>query len=809
MIQKIFFKWCPFYLALFVILTLTVTLSHQFSDFPALGPLLSPFTGFWKNTPIPLKHQIEVLDWPELNKTVTVQWDEYGVPHIFAKNPLDLYRVQGFIHARHRLFQMEVTSRAGEGRLSELLGDKTLSTDLFFVNLGMRQAVQNSLDNLLADTETRESFTAYSEGVNRYIDSLNSKSLPVEYKLLGASPKKWTPRSSIAIFMAMTFRLAGRSYDVFLTRHAQKHGWEKLKPLFPQFLSDDLIIPYPSGENNLPKGSVQKGFDQPFLAKVNLDIAEEYIQPFATNGSNNWAFSGESSKDQHTWLANDTHLNYSLPAIFYEQQLITPNFNVYGASIIGSAGLQIGFHKSFGWAVTNGNSDVLDWYEVEFKEDFSDKYLFDKKWFQLEKSTDTVSSRSGQKVVVTHEWGKFGKIYRRDGKLGLAFRWMGHEAKNELKTFLNLTQAKNHKDCLEAVKYYHVPIQNLICASSKKLSIIHMGKAPKRTRYSGALVKNGRQTDPEWQELIEYSEMPQSHHPKQGYVFSANQRIAPKNYKYYLNWDWEESYRASQIEKGLKSMKGSPDFKAFKDLQSQIYSPHANELLPLLLDVLFVGDLNKDQKQAIRDLSTWDYHARADDWEMSLFYFWWKSFEETLFRTHFGPRVRNAYPKARRTVQLVRDLLKKPETIEPAHFWFLKELSQPNELKKLLIDKVNKSFHQAWEELSKKNSGDYTSWKWKETRPTRVPHILRILALSSLNVPKSGGRYTVDVNTGSAGAVWRQIVRIGENFQAWTNFPGGPSGNPFSKLYDSQVEGWAENQYRQVRFLTEPMETQE
>ena len=100
-------------------------------------------------------------------------------------------------------------------------------------------------------------------------------------------------------------------------------------------------------------------------------------------------------------------------------------------------------------------------------------------------------------------------------------------------------------------------------------------------------------------------------------------------------------------------------------------------------------------------------------------------------------------------------------------------------------------------------------WVWQKTRPTEVNHILRLPAFSQKLVPKSGGRYSVDVNTGSAGAVWRHIARIGEDFEAWTNFPGGPSGNPFSRIFDSQVLDWAEGKYRKVHFMESPKQQQE
>lgn len=806
MFKKLLSRSWPFHLALLLAVALMVNLSHRFVGVPALGPFLSPFTGFWQNSPVTLQNEMEFINWPELKEPVKVQWDEFGIPHVFAENSEDLFRVQGFVHARHRLFQMELTSRAGEGRLSEILGDKTLVADLFFVRLGMRQAVQNSLDNLLADSETREALLAYSGGVNKYIDGLDAVSRPVEYKLLDTEPRQWSPRASVAIFMAMTFRLSGRSYDIFLTSHVQKHGWEKIKTLFPQFLDDQYIVPYPKGENSQPTGNVQKGFDQqPFVAKVSLEMAKEFLQPFATNGSNNWAFSGSQSKDQHTWIANDTHLSYSLPAIFYEQQLTTPQFNVYGASIIGSPGLQIGFHKSLGWAVTNGNSDVLDWYEVEFEKEYSDKYLFDGQWRELTKSVDTVVSRSGQNIVVTHEWGDFGKLYKRDhGTLGLAFRWMGHQTKKEIKTFLDLTKAKNYKDCLSAIQNYHAPIQNLICAGPKDLSIIHMGRAPKRVSYSGALVKDGRKTDPEWQELINYKEMPQTHQPKKGYVFSANQRIAPKEYKYYLSWDFEEAYRASQIENGLLKMNETPTLETFRALQGEVFSAHAAELLPVLLRELIEKNLEESQISAVRHLSSWNYLAVAEAWEMSLFNAWWESFEEELFKTHLGAKKRNAYPKIRRTFRLVKDLLEAPQRVNHAHYWFLGEESDGFWLKKILVKKINDSFQKAWNQLAHNFGDNHVEWEWRHVRPTQVPHILKVPAFSSLGLPKGGGRYTVDVNTGSAGAVWRHVAKIGKNFEAWTNFPGGPSGNPFSKLYDPQIKTWSENEYRKVRFLLKP-----
>jgi penicillin amidase len=117
-----------------------------------------------------------------LQSAVTVIRDKWGVPHIYADNPHDLFFAEGYVHAQDRLWQMEFWRRIGAGRLSEVLGKSTLSNDLFIRTIGWRRA--SEADYQLLGPSERDVLQSFADGVNAFINTLRDN-LPIEFTILG------------------------------------------------------------------------------------------------------------------------------------------------------------------------------------------------------------------------------------------------------------------------------------------------------------------------------------------------------------------------------------------------------------------------------------------------------------------------------------------------------------------------------------------------------------------------------------------------------------------------------------------------
>ena len=142
-------------------------LKKKFGDIPPIGKFLTPSEGIWQNDhneSIAGEVQIEGL-----SDQVTVHYDEHLIPHLFAQNDADLYKAQGYITAKHRLWQMEFQTFAAAGRLSEIIGEKALDYDRQERRRGMGFGADNALEKMKEDPGTLHYIEAYRDGVNSYI----------------------------------------------------------------------------------------------------------------------------------------------------------------------------------------------------------------------------------------------------------------------------------------------------------------------------------------------------------------------------------------------------------------------------------------------------------------------------------------------------------------------------------------------------------------------------------------------------------------------------------------------------------------
>lgn len=773
---------------------------------PPLMPKIFPFAGWWRQE----FHQYDDMDIfnSPLDKTVTVTYDAEGIPHIFSETDKDLYWVQGYLSARDRLWQMDFQTRVAEGSVSELLGQRTQFLDEYFVKIGMRQAIELATKEILTDPITRVPALQFVEGVNAYIQSLDSDQLPLEYFLTRTRPRLWTARQIAALLKLMTFRLAGYSDDLRLTHYLQKFGNQVVEDLFPERKGVEVPFAKIPLSANRP---VSLNLHPEKIFVTALKDFPDNLQPFPGNGSNNWAVSGMKTKSGFSLLSNDTHLSYSLPSIWYEMQLSTPRGSVYGATIPGAPGIILGYNDNIAWGTTNGSTDVMDWYEIEFRDEKSDEYLVDGSWRQPDhiffeeiylKGKGTIT----QKVI----WTYLGPVVYREGKLGLAMKWAAHEPSNELKALLRVNRAQDYSQCFEYLQDFKAPIQNFICADAHNVGIRHNGRIPRRFPQQGRYIQDGRYSRNDWQGWFSPEETPEEINPSQGFVHSANQRPTMISQNgVYLGWNYPEAFRGQRIRDFLSS-KAQLDDKDMIALQNDTLNEHAQLALPLLLELTekdtgrapsqdahaLIQILGSDLSQKIL---TWDYRDQADSLVSALFANWWNHMEQLLWEDDFGPPEKGFYPSRDRTLLILKHLAGQPDHQDQK---WVDNLKTPEH--ETLPQVVREALRKAREDLNSHFGDKIQEWQWFRLHPTRIRHVSYIPGLGLNEIGEGmrmgGSQYSVNSNKGQHGPTWRMVVAFNPQPQGWGNYPGGTSGDPLSIDYTRFVNSWSQGKLRPFRY---------
>ncbi|MES2796414.1 MAG: penicillin acylase family protein [Bacteroidota bacterium] len=773
---------------------------------PALGKFLNPFTGFWTNSEIKnSSSESEVstkdLKLPDLIEEVSIKYDENGVPHIFAKNNHDLYFAQGFVTAQDRLWQMEFQTHFAAGRISEIVGEKGLESDLYQRRMGAVYGAENSLAGMLADPNSKLSLDSYAAGVNAYISQLSELDLPFEYKLLGYKPEPWTPLKSALFLKNMSFVLASGSDELMMTNIAQKYGLGVAEELFPNYPNDESPI--------IPVGSPIDFKPLPLPETIPTFIGKgSKIVPAEQNksiGSNNWAVSGSKSVNGMPILSNDPHLGLNLPSIWYQIQLHSPGVNVYGSSMPGTPNVIIGFNQNIAWGVTNVGADIMDWYEVKFKDDSKNEYWHDNQWKKVTKRLETIKVKGLpdkiDTVLYTHHgpvvYQSNQKAFKSNIPVGHALKWIAHESSQELTTFYKLNRAKNYAQYVEALSYYSAPAQNFIFASNENdIAIWVNGRFPLKARQSGKYTLDGSDAKADWNGYIPPAHNPHVKNPNRGFVSSANQSSTDPNYPYYINWEFAASFRGRRINERLEKMeKATPD--SLRMLQNDNFNIWARDILPTLLEKIKTSDTKL--APALKELKNWNRQNTIESIAPTIFDEWMKNLTHAIWKDEFDSDkdLPMKYPSDDKTIQLIKS--------EPNSKWF-DDVSTKNK-KETLEELLSKSLSATLDSITAKKGSMGPKWAWADWKNTSIKHLLgasnpALDRFSRLNVPIGGGKTMVNAANSRWGPSWRMVVQLDKKQpKAYGIFPGGQSGNPGSSQYDNMIDKWAKGELNELLYL--------
>lgn len=789
-------KILRFLIVLGLNLVLIYALNTRWGIVPPLGKFLDPFSGFWQNAETANSYQSTQLALEGLKSKANIVYDSLLIPHIFAENDEDVYFLQGYVTAQHRLWQMEFQTYLAAGRISEIVGDRALDFDRETRRRGMIWGAKKALEAMQKDEQTLKMVDSYTKGVNAYIKSLNYQTYPVEYKLLDYAPEEWTSLKTALLLKYMASTLASGSADIEFTNALKLFGENYFDILYPDMHPEqDPIVNAPQSWNFTTVSTNTP--DVAFLENTPLPAIQTTEEGV---GSNNWAISSAKSANGNAILCDDPHLEMNLPSIWYVMQLSSPTVNVFGATLPGATSVIVGFNDSISWGVTNAQRDVVDWYKVEFKNASQSEYLLDGNWQKTTKEIEEIKVRGRSNfydtIYYTH-WGPitYDRNFQPVGKTeytGLAMRWVAHDPSEEALAFHKLNRGTNYNDFVSAISYFSCPAQNFVFASYKgDVAIWVQGKYPIKTKNQGKFVLDGTKSENAWKGFIPQKQNVHAYNPARGFVSSANQNPVDSTYPYPVFADHYEYYRNRRINKVLDSLKNITP-KDMMNLQNDNFNLQAAESLPYFLSLLDQNKFGKVEKDMYQSLISWNLYNEQATIAASYYEIWWSILKKNLWDEMEQRGMALRKPENFTSIKILK---KRPD------FAYIDIISTPQ--KETVADLLNITFKMTADSVRKwQDQNPDKNLQWANVKASSAVHLTRSKAFSVYNIQNGGNRGIVNATSSRHSPSWRMIAEMDKKgVKAWGVYPGGQSGNPGSPYYTNLIDYWTKGQYYSLWYM--------
>jgi penicillin amidase len=737
----------------------------------------------------------------KIGERVTIYRTEFGVPHVIASNEYDLFFAQGYVHAQDRLWQMDLSRRAGEGRLSEILGSATLQFDRMLKTIGFR-SIAVEIERQL-NPKSREILQAYCDGVNEYIRSQRGK-YPVEFDMLNYVPEEWTPIHSLMIARLMAWELnISWHVDVVLGELIATLGLEKAQEVFPTYPENAPVIvshvPAPGELSSLRS-----------LAETHAMFKEFFGTAGTHIGSNAWAVGPSRSVSGKAMLANDPHLGLGLPAKWYEIHLKGGAMNVAGYSLPGTPLVILGHSEQIAWGFTNVMADDADFYFEKVDSNDTGRYLFKGESKQFEIILDTIRVKDSADVPITirrtHHGPVISDIYPLEKFTSsdpIAMRWTGFNISDELYAIYCVNIANDWETFLTGVKQFTVPGQNFVYADARGNIGFHPGvRLPVRPTANPTLPVPGWTGEYEWTGYVPFDELPSAYNPPDGIIATANNKTSTRT-PYHISNLWEPPSRIQRIREVLQS-KEKFDVNDFKQLQNDHFSHFAKEMTPYILSAYAAKGSHDRIETVLHYFRNWNFTMSKDDVPSAIFEVFFNQLIGNIFRDEMGEDLFRQYiflanMPYRVTLSLLAD---------SASAWFDDIRTDTVETRNMII---RKSLDDALNVLSATLGGEMKEWRWGRVHTLTLQHpfgsIDVLKPIFNIGPTPVGGSGTT-VNNGeyrlsqpyamTLGPSMRHIVDFADINRALSVIPSGQSGQPLHPQYDDQFTLWKNGEYHTV-----------
>ena len=722
----------------------------------------------------------ELLQFSQLEDSVTIYRDDMGIPHIYATNENDLYFTTGYIMAQERLWQMDLLRRVTQGRLAEIFGEDFVDTDFLLRNLQFSKRSERILSKLTPGQ--KNCLESYADGINTCIEK-SGKKLPFEFKLLGYQPEKWLPEHTLNLIGYMAWDL--------------KAGWH-----IPALSNLQKKLDSARFASILPDESINKTVC--FPDSINLSMAQNLskIESMGLDvfcGSNTWAVSGDRSVTGKPLLANDMHLSFAIPGIWFQlHQCIPGKLNVTGLSLPGAPLIVVGHNDSIAWGMTNTYVDNLDFYEEKVNPDDTTQYEFNGEWRNFTYQKETIKTKEGKEIVKQMVLSHHGPVVSEIKGIAdktVTMHWTDDESGNEVRSIYLLNRAGNWDEFKNAMSTFVSISQNISYADvNGNIGLYACAGVPIRNRDISLGILPGNTDKYDWTGLIPFEELPHTFNPPAGEVSAANNRTISNNYPYHIGSWYSKPFRIDRIREML-TQEQKHSVESFSLMQNDSYSKMAELFLDFSLDKVNSKELREEESSAFSILQNWNKIMDKDLVAPMLFEKWAYTFTKTVTDDEMKAiNDTSLFESAITFKNLFYHLVNNANSV-----WYDNINTPETETCEQML---TKSFKTTVSELTKDFGNDTSNWKWGIHHLLTLKHpMAKVEALDKifhLNLgpyPVNGGFHTVSPYSFLYfkpedvihGASHRNIYNLANWDESYTVIPAGNSGQPASKFYDNQT----------------------
>jgi len=719
-----------------------------------------------------------------LKNEVIVYFDEVGVPHIYAQNQHDAYLALGYVHAQDRLWQMELIRRISAGRLSELFGIDLVKTDKFFLGIGIEYAAKKNIQNIDTMAQSYKLTRAYLNGINQFIET---GSTPIEFRLLGVEKEKYSIKDIYNVYGYMAFGFAqAHKTDPLLTNIREKLGDAYIKDLdINTGQKSSLIYNYPDQKKNMASS---------IASSVNKLLKNSPVPPFI--GSNSWVIGAEKTKNKKVIFANDPHIKFSQPAVWYQSHIITPDYEFYGFNLALTPFPLLGHNRDYAYGITMFENDDIDFY-VEPQDT---KYRIRK---------ETIKVKDGEDVVFEVKEGNHGPIMNDfldiiDSEKSIAMDWIYTKFESNLIDFtFQVSHAKSLSDFKKGVAKLHAPGLNIMYGDAED-NIAWFAAAKLYTRSNNAnpkFILDGSNGEDDQLNYLDFSQNPQAINPPWNYVYSANNQpdsIAGVLYPgYYTPED-----RAKRI---VEIIKPKNDFTK-QDVQEMIIdveSPVVPNLISIIIEDISKVNLTSNERQAIQILQNWNGDYKSNEIAPTIYTKFMYHFLHLTFADEMGEEGFQQFLETHLYKRQIAKQIKNRKSV-----WW--DDINTKEIKELRDEIFTTAFHQSITELENQFGDDLENWQWGKAISVTHKHAFDTVASlrGFFNVGPfvtNGGNEVINNQIFSinktgvykviAGPSTRRIIDFSDIENSLTIIPTGQSGNVFSKYYKDQSQKYLDGEF--------------
>lgn len=756
-----------------------------------------------------------------LTAEIEIVRNNANVPHIFGATDADVFFGLGFAHAQDRLWQMTLLRRTAQGRLSEIFGPRTLRTDELLRRFGLYDL---AIDSVAAqDDETRAALEAYARGVNAWIAQVNEgargRGAP-EFFLFQPEIAVWQPADSIAIIKLMALQLSAHlEAEVLRARVSLLLSPERVADILPDDPGPGIaaLPDFASLFPDLPEGAMPR-------SHAGLEMPHDPLSPFPrrafAGASNAWAAAPNRSAAGGTLLANDPHLGFTAPAIWYLARLELQSGGVIGGTIPGMPVVLAGRSERLGWALTSSYLDDQDLFIERLNPDNPEQYLTPEGWKRFETRRSIVTVKDADPVTLTLRWTDNGPVLPGTHYNLASVTPAGHVAAlswtaldgadTSMTAALRLMQAGSVAEGIEAGALFVAPSQNVTLADARSIAMVTLGAIPDRDpghQSEGRLPSPGWVTENRWRGRMPYDRNPRIEAPETGIIGNTNNKMVDRPFPDHISHLWGDSQR---IQRWLRLMRVRDVHtrESFIEAQLDTVSPVARGLLPLIgAELWFTGEaapsgsVERRRQQALEILAQWNGEMNEHMPEPLIYMAWLRALQERLIRDELGPLADEfRHPEPEFIERVFRN-------IDGAGIWCDVIQSSPVET---CPDIARMALDDALVWLTERYGGTIESWRWGNAHQATHDHpvlgeVPGLRHLVNIRQSTSGGDFTLmrgrtsgrdpDPFLNVHGGGYRGVYDFADPDSSVFIVSTGQSGHPLSRHYEDLGELWRRGEY--------------